>query len=200
LFSPNSRLSVTSACPKQTQWKTQVGGFLVFAMFTKICSKCREVKPISDFYKDKHSSCGTKSCCKACAAEGARKSSKKHYYRNVEEERKRSRNYQAEHVEERRAFLREWRRAHVDKSRAHSRTRYARKSGAEGKVTDEEWKALKEFYKFTCLRCKRKEPGIRLEPDHVVPLSKGGPNIIKNIQPLCRSCNSYKHDKYIDYR
>jgi 5-methylcytosine-specific restriction endonuclease McrA len=39
-----------------------------------------------------------------------------------------------------------------------------------------------------------------LTVDHVIPLSVGGTNWLKNLQPLCSSCNSSKHTKHIDYR
>jgi 5-methylcytosine-specific restriction endonuclease McrA len=33
-----------------------------------------------------------------------------------------------------------------------------------------------------------------------VPVALGGSSFIANIQPLCRSCNSSKQDRIIDYR
>lgn len=36
------------------------------------------------------------------------------------------------------------------------------------------------------------------DPDHVVPLSKGGSNSITNILPACRLCNSDKRDLLLD--
>ncbi len=33
--------------------------------------------------------------------------------------------------------------------------------------------------------------------DHIVPLSRGGPNVIDNVQPLCQRCNLWKSDHII---
>jgi 5-methylcytosine-specific restriction endonuclease McrA len=52
---------------------------------------------------------------------------------------------------------------------------------AEGSLTDREWQDLMVLYKFTCLRCGKREPEIQLTLDHVIPLSKGGSNSIGNI-------------------
>lgn len=75
-----------------------------------------------------------------------------------------------------------------------------RRRGAEGSHTLEEWEALKRQYNYTCLCCGKQEPEIELTRDHVVPVTKDGNGSIENIQPLCRSCNSRKHAKEIDYR
>ncbi len=75
-----------------------------------------------------------------------------------------------------------------------------RKRGAKGSFTPFEWIALKEQYDSMCLCCKRKEPEVRLEADHVIPLAKGGTNYISNIQPLCRNCNAQKYLSQFDYR
>lgn len=63
--------------------------------------------------------------------------------------------------------------------------------------TRAEWDRLCAFYDHRCLCCGKRRP---LTVDHVVPVTKGGSNLIQNLQPLCRSCNSRKNDQTIDYR
>lgn len=69
----------------------------------------------------------------------------------------------------------------------------------EGSHSNQEWEELKKVCNYTCLRCQRKEPEIKLTEDHIIPISKRGNNYITNIQPLCKSCNSWKHTKEINF-
>ena len=71
--------------------------------------------------------------------------------------------------------------------------RYARERNAEGNHTLQEWKLLKEKFNYKCAYCMEEKP---LTKDHIKPLSKGGTDYIENIQPLCRNCNSKKHNKF----
>jgi 5-methylcytosine-specific restriction endonuclease McrA len=84
-----------------------------------------------------------------------------------------------------------------DRFRVYNSTRAARKKQAGGSWTKAEWQALLVQHESRCLSCGSTS---NLCADHVQPLSKGGSNSISNIQPLCRSCNSRKRDKTIDYR
>jgi len=88
---------------------------------------------------------------------------------------------------------------HKEIQAKHDHLKRARKHGAEGYFTEDEWALLKRQYHHRCLCCGRQEPDIKLTKDHIVPLSKGGTNWIANIQPLCRSCNSKKHNRIIKY-
>jgi 5-methylcytosine-specific restriction endonuclease McrA len=95
---------------------------------------------------------------------------------------------------------RAWRAANRERINLDSHERRARLSANGGKFTPAEWISLKAHYGYKCLACGKGEPEIKLTPDHIVPVSKGGLNAAENIQPLCGSCNSSKKDKTIDYR
>ncbi len=78
---------------------------------------------------------------------------------------------------------------------------YSRKRVLVRGHTNSEWQALCNRHGRVCLCCGR--TGTRHNPitrDHVIPIRWGGRNTIDNIQPLCKSCNSRKKDKTIDYR
>jgi 5-methylcytosine-specific restriction endonuclease McrA len=66
--------------------------------------------------------------------------------------------------------------------------------------TQEQWIWLVAQTGNKCLCCK--EPGTfrTLTKDHIVPVFLGGSDDIDNIQPLCKSCNSSKQTKIIDFR
>ena len=45
---------------------------------------------------------------------------------------------------------------------------------------------------FTCVYCGRRPPEIMLELDHVIPISRGGPDVPDNMMTSCRECNRGK--------
>lgn len=68
-----------------------------------------------------------------------------------------------------------------------------------GTHTYGDWENLKKQYGYTCPCCGESEPEISLTQDHIIPLSKGGSDLIENIQPLCLRCNLKKHTLIIKY-
>jgi 5-methylcytosine-specific restriction endonuclease McrA len=93
-----------------------------------------------------------------------------------------------------------WKRANRDKVNAATSRKRALHAGLKEHHTAEEWAMLKHFHGYSCLRCLKSEPEIKLARDHVMPMQLGGSDTIDNIQPLCKSCNSKKGIRYIDYR
>lgn len=72
-----------------------------------------------------------------------------------------------------------------------------------GSHTYGEWELLKKQYNYTCPCCGLSEPFDQksqyLTEDHIIPLSKGGSDLIENIQPLCLNCNISKNNKIIKF-
>ena len=80
-------------------------------------------------------------------------------------------------------------RAHRELRQAIRARRRARELAAEGSHTTAEWIALLEEHGYRCTYCGTDGP---LEPDHRIPLARGGTNYIENILPACRRCNTRK--------
>lgn len=110
------------------------------------------------------------------------------------------REYQRTHKpskEKIKAKNKKWQKENPEKSKEYSRNRRALKHNAIGKITTNEWIELCNKYENKCLCCGSTG---KLVLDHIIPLIKGGTNTIDNAQPLCKSCNSKKNVKVIDYR
>lgn len=58
-----------------------------------------------------------------------------------------------------------------------------------GHHTKKEWVLLLTRFDGKCAKCGSPD---KITRDHIVPLSRGGSDLIGNIQPLCKSCNSKK--------
>ena len=71
------------------------------------------------------------------------------------------------------------------------------KKHSEKPLKPKQWKELLSFYNNVCLACGSDK---NITIDHVIPLILGGQHTINNVQPLCKSCNSKKSTKIIDYR
>lgn len=190
----------------------------------KHCSRCKETKPIDQFTKDKKRKDGYSPRCKQCSR-SYYDENLEHYMQKAREYRarpghkERTAEYHREYAAKNKDILREkarayreknkgrlnavskkWKLENRDKVYANCWKRRSRKRNAPGSFTLEEWNALKEHYGFTCLACGEKEPEIKLSPDHVVPLSRGGSDFIENIQPLCASCNGSKGVRISEHR
>lgn len=93
-------------------------------------------------------------------------------------------------------WAREWARRNPEKAArnrvAATERRRERKRTAPGSHTIEQWAHLVAAYGGCCAYCGASG---RMEPDHRIPLSRGGGNDIANILPACRPCNRRKHTR-----
>lgn len=186
----------------------------------KKCTVCKQIKPVSEFYRDVRAGDGLYTKCKKCHAkfvaawqsknaEKFKQINKEWKKSNPEKHRIQSLTAARRHPEERKAYNckwraknpdygKNWRKNNPDKIRNYQQIRRARMFGNGGKLTIEEWYAILDFYNHRCLRCGRTD--VKLTIDHVIPIFLGGTHTIDNVQPLCGPCNSSKRDKHIDYR
>lgn len=83
------------------------------------------------------------------------------------------------------------------------RKRQALEKAAISTLTNKEWLAIKKSQNYCCKYCNKKE--IRgkektyLTKDHVIPYNKGGHNTADNVVAACRSCNSAKGDRTVEW-
>ncbi len=95
------------------------------------------------------------------------------------------------------AAILDWQHRHKTQARHRKYAYRSRRQSTDGKFTNQEWQALCVEFGRRCLRCGGHDD---LTADHIIPLVLGGSNDISNIQPLCRSCNSWKNKRTIDFR
>lgn len=150
-------------------------------------SKWVSAKPCSDcdsVYLGGHKSFRCKPCQKLARKSMRHKWDKKHYEANREE-------ILTRHVEHQR-YMRQVSPYFRTKEILKYHKRQALIRGNGGSFSLQEWEELKAKQGNRCAKCKEEK---KLTIDHIIPLSKGGKNIISNIQPLCGSCNSSKGAK-----
>ena len=184
----------------------------------KQSTKCKHIKPHSEFSKDSRSSSGLLSRCKECMREYKRNWSKNNpekvvkysknwsknnpekrkesannwYYRNKESENYKSKLRARENKEKIAIRKKHWAKNNPEKIRAQTERRRIRKlQNKEYLITEKEYKKL---YLQPCVYCGSKK---RITMDHVIPISRGGTHGIGNLVPACLSCNSSKRDKTI---
>ena len=191
-------------------------------MDAKVCSKCRNEKPVGEFYKNRSQADGYQVQCKACFNASNKASYEKHRESRLvkmretnhrpgkaEKRKEASRvwyaakgrewhnQYNAGHRDQERERVRRWQRNNREYVRQAVNRYRLRLRSVGGSHTVEEWTNLCKQYGHRCLACGEQKP---LTRDHVVPVFKGGTDNISNIQPLCKACNTAKGVKETDYR
>lgn len=80
--------------------------------------------------------------------------------------------------------------------RVHRWRRKASERNATGTFTWSEFMQVARRFNYLCAYCGTRDG--QLEPDHVVPLSRGGSNSTTNLLPSCRTCNGNKSAMLLD--
>jgi 5-methylcytosine-specific restriction endonuclease McrA len=116
---------------------------------------------------------------------------------NREQERARSRAYHAANRTRRNEQSTQWRADnpeawHAIQARATARRRSLER-GDIGNLSSQEWQEILEEFDRACAYCQAR--GVRLEQEHITPLSRGGRHTKSNVVPACRSCNARKGAK-----
>lgn len=190
----------------------------------KVCTKCGISKPLNEYYKKSGRKYGVRPACASCESLQTKKARKENpevfhsrekKWRDGNKEKINARKkqwkvdnsekviasshrYYLAHVEQKYLDLKNWLEKYPWKIRERNHARRARKLGNGGVITEKEFVDLCEHYNNKCLCCGRSD--VKMTLDHVIPLIMGGKNTIDNAQPLCKSCNSSKGKKTIDYR
>lgn len=167
---------------------------------TKACSRCKQVKPITEFGIHRKTYDGHYSQCLAChrvaRAEYRKRQAKsiaiqqaENYQRNREKRIAYAMQRIYADMERHKAYVK------ISKKRNHlaiaadTRRRNARrKSNGIYLITKKE---LKRLSKGPCFYCGSLE---LITIDHVIAIARGGIDGIGNLVPACKSCNSQKQD------
>lgn len=156
----------------------------------KHCSKCKSIKAIDQFSKNKSRKDGLSVNCKSCEKARYNKDYHKKYNKKHEEKIR----FYKRNLYYKKHFIiteqhKQWRLANPSKVLAIGHNYRARKAAAQGSATDEQIDARMAYYGYNCIYCG----GEYQEADHFFPLSKGGTGWAANFVPSCKSCNTSKN-------
>lgn len=169
----------------------------------KTCSKCKQDLPATNeyFYNHAGRKDGLDSVCKVCHRAGK----KEWYEKNTELKLARDKALYEKDKERILARNREYYRNNKDKHRKKARKQRAQRKGVYSEPYTE-YQVL-DLYGLNCNICNLPvdlnaprwtgSPGWEngLHIDHLIPLSKGGPDIISNVRPTHGLCNLNKNNK-----
>jgi hypothetical protein len=178
-------------------------------MNTKICTKCKIDKPLTDFRADLRRPQGLQSQCKQCQSEKQLEYDKTHRKEACE----RAKLWKEKNYDKFIENVNTWSSENPEKVRLN-KARY--KKTAKGKastarynhfrrsldkttehtLTTKQWERILENQGNRCNICKRKfSSRLSATRDHIIPVTKGGGLTYENVQALCRRCNSKKNAK-----
>ena len=182
----------------------------------KQCSKCEEVKELSEFYKDKDKQDGLTTQCKSCKKiylkeyrainrDAVLYKLREYYQNNKDMFREYGKSYKKANKEaiqarellakDDRATKRKlYRQTEKYKARHKNEKHKRRSKERRGDVTTEQIIELQKNSKV-CYWCNTSLKNIEIHIDHYIPLAKGGKHTISNLVMSCSKCNQSKSAK-----
>lgn len=134
-------------------------------------------------------------CARLCNPEKKRANGLARYHANKDAARARYRAYYLRRREYMLERARRYREQNPEKVVFNNCRRRAIRKGAEGDYTRADIDQIRVKQRCRCAICDGRLTRKNESIDHILPLSKGGTNWPRNLQLVCRSCNSRKHDK-----
>jgi len=176
----------------------------------KTCSKCKEEKELSGFYKDKRATDGYRSQCIACA----KIHNKQYYSENREEILVKSLQYERDNPEMKRKHTRLRYLRHKEKCDIANKAWYEANKGRKNELTarrregikqatppwaDDEWNEFIVRECYALARLRTDIVGVSFHVDHIVPI--GGKNVCglhiwNNLQVITAKENTEKNNKW----
>jgi 5-methylcytosine-specific restriction endonuclease McrA len=164
----------------------------------KICIKCGIEKQLEEFYKDKSRFDGLEYLCKKCSKNKGQK-----YYKENKiiicknQEKYREANKQKIQKKQKEYYKTPRGKAALAKG-GHNRRINTKKTISN--LTHTDWSIILQLQNYQCTKCgdyfDQKIP----TRDHIISVKDGGALTKNNVQALCKSCNSKKGTRYIDFR
>lgn len=166
----------------------------------KACTKCGVEKELTEFSIQKNKKDGRSSWCKTCFSQYA----SQRYLKKHKEILEKMERYRSGRSPERKAEIAEYQAAYYQEveaskrlnnpgpTRVHHHNYRASRKGVLGRLSTGLVEHLLNIQKGCCAACELPLEG-EFDIDHIIALSKGGPNVDDNVQLLHPVCNGRKH-------
>jgi len=165
----------------------------------KICASCNQKLPLKEFWKSKSNKDGYQSYCKSCMYKWkdnnkSKVNLHKHKY-NISDNNK---IVQKKYYLNNKEYISDYWK--TEKGKFVLKISKLKRKGIRHSFTYKEWMNKIKETNGVCPNCGENVGIYNLTLDHIIPINSvpiGTYYSLKEVQPLCKSCNSSKGDKII---